>query len=341
MCKELVINNTVIRTSLYQILQDVQSLLNNGKLKDIREKGSEILVTCPFHKDGKEERPSCFIYCGDSQQKLSWGTFHCFTCGEKGPFWHFVAACFDKSDDWAKKWLITNYGEERLNAPIQLEPITLPRTKSSLYKMSLFNQSSYNKKYDFNNYQSWHPYMSKRKLARSICEQFQVKYDPITKCIIFPVWDDRNNLVMVTKRSTLTKKFYIEESKQKPVYLLNYIKTNNIKTVYVCESQINCLYLWSLGYPAIALFGTGSSYQYQLLNKSGIEHYYLCFDGDQAGDNGIKRFINNIKKDVFVDVIKVPRGKDMNDLSKDEILNLQKFDKYDFLKNYQNNTCNN
>ena len=42
------------------------------------------------------------------------------------------------------------------------------------------------------------------------------------------------------------------------------------------------------------------------------------FDGDEAGDKGIEKFIKNIRKDVIINIIKLPRGKDVNDLTKDE-----------------------
>lgn len=61
----------------------------------------------------------------------------------------------------------------------------------------------------------------------------------------------------------------------------------------------------------------------EILNKSLIRHYILAFDGDDAGDRAIARFKNKIRKDVFVDVMKIPRGKDLNDLSKEEIENLE------------------
>mgnify|MGYP003317035844 CR=1 FL=1 len=128
---------------------------------------------------------------------------------------------------------------------------------------------------------------------------------------------------MITSRSTVDKRFYIEKDKDKPVYLLNFIKEDNISTVYVCESQINALTLWSYGYPAIALFGTGSSYQYEILNRSPIRNYILCFDGDEAGDKGRARFMKNIRNDVLVSYKKIPFGKDVNDLSKEEFDKLE------------------
>ena len=89
-------------------------------------------------------------------------------------------------------------------------------------------------------------------------------------------------------------------------------------TVYVVESQINCLTLWQWGYPAIALFGTGSKKQYDILNRSGIRNYILCFDGDDAGRKATQRFIDNLKSDVFISVKQIPDGKDVNDLTKEE-----------------------
>ena len=101
-----------------------------------------------------------------------------------------------------------------------------------------------------------------------------------------------------------------------------YIKKHNIKSVAVAESQINALYLWSLGITAVALFGTGTSYQYELLNKSGVLSFTTFFDGDIAGEKGRKRFRKAIRKDAIVVDYILPLGKDVNDLTRDEILAL-------------------
>ena len=150
----------------------------------------------------------------------------------------------------------------------------------------------------------------------------QVGYDQESKSIVFPTWDEQNRLVMITRRSVTDKRFLIPKDIEKPVYLLNFVDKENIKEVIVCESQINALYAWSLGYPAIALFGTGTKHQYGVLNKSGIRHYILCFDGDEAGEKGKDRFLANIRKDVLVDYVDIPNGKDLNDFDKEDALEL-------------------
>ena len=127
---------------------------------------------------------------------------------------------------------------------------------------------------------------------------------------------------MITARSVNTKMFWIPSGVDKPVYLLYHLLENNIKTAFVCESQINCLYLWSLGYPAVCLFGTGSSKQFDILKQSGIRNFYLVYDGDDAGQKGVYRFIKNMPKESFITVVNLPSGKDINDLTPEEVHNL-------------------
>ena len=309
----LVIDNHVIDAPIETIINQIKKELTNGKLSQVEKKGDNISVTCPSHKGGHETRPSCYVYCGDDPD-IEYGYMHCFTCGAQGSLWHFVAECFDKNDAWGKQWLLDRFGDAFVETQVKLPDFDVLQKSKVLQN----NETSQENETLLNTCQSWHPYMAKRKLSREICEKFRVKYDPKGEHIVFPCWDENGNLVMVTRRSVHTKQFLIPKDVEKPVYLLNVIKRNNIQEVTIVESQINCLTLWSMGYPSCALFGTGTSHQYDLLNKSGIRHYYLCFDGDDAGDNGIKRFLKNIRKDVFVDIILMTRGKDVNDLSQEE-----------------------
>lgn len=311
--RNIQIDNYIISTPIKEIIETVKSQLHNGKLKDIRLKSDNILVTCPFHSDGLESKPACNIYIGDDKS-IEYGYFRCFVCNEQGSLAKFVGQCFDRDENFGKAWLISNYGQK------------IDTEYFGLDEISFIQPKLVTKKHEddsiLNTYQSWHPYMEKRKLKQTICEQFKVKYDPETKCIVFPVWDMYGNFKFITKRSTENKTFIIPPNVNKPIYLLNYIINNNIKKVVVCESQINALYAWSLGYPAIALFGTGSSDQYAILRKSGITNYILCFDGDEAGDKGALRFINALSNEAFIDRVYVPRGKDLNDLSEDDVKKL-------------------
>ena len=165
--------------------------------------------------------------------------------------------------------------------------------------------------------------MWKRGLKKQVVDACEVGYDDVNKMITFPVRDERGKLVMITKRSVNNKTFLIDKEVEKPVYLLYNNLQWGAKELYICESQINALTAIGFGVNAVALFGTGTPKQYNILNNCGIRNFVLAFDGDDAGDLAITRFLNNIRKDVFVSILKVPRGKDINDLSEEEFYNLE------------------
>ena len=311
---DLRIGNKLITAPIIDIVKQLQKELTNGKLQAWVDKGDNIVVTCPSHKGGLERHPSCAIYCGDSDE-VEYGTVHCFTCGLSGPLWHFVAECFDQDDAFGKEWLSERFGNVFVQTSVNIPPIVLNAEKADI---KILRESA------LDNYQSYHPYMTQRKLTAEVIEKYKIKYDPQSGCIVFPVWDINDNLIFLTRRSVYTKQFIIDKDVDKPVYLLNFAVKEKVKNLFIAESQINALTLNGWGYPAVALFGTGTKEQIELLNKSGIRCFTLCFDGDEAGDKGIERFLKNIRKDVIVNVIKIPRGLDVNDMNKEDFTNLVK-----------------
>ena len=77
--------------------------------------------------------------------------------------------------------------------------------------------------------------------------------------------------------------------------------------------------MWGWNIPSVATFGCNiTPKQIDILNKSDIKHVYLCFDGDAAGRKGNKKLISSLRSDILVDVIEMPTGKDVNDLTEEE-----------------------
>lgn len=277
-------------------------------------KGNNVKITCPFHKNGEESRPSCFVFTNEDDNNVIWGTVKCFTCGTSMSLHRLVSHCLNCSIEEGKQWLLDNFGNTFIEEYELLDEISISKEKKIL---------SFKDESELENYSYLHPYHFKRGLTEDIIKKFKIGYDFDTDCITMPVWDENDNLISIVRRSVSTKKYILEENKNKPVYLLNFIKKDyHGDLIYVCESQINALTLWSWGYKAIALLGTGSKSQYEILNRSGIRNYMLCLDGDTAGDKGTLRFLENINKDCIVSIKAIPRGKDVNDLSKEEFENL-------------------
>lgn len=305
---DLIINGRIIDAPIAEILTNLRAELKNGKLRDIRETpgADNVLVTCPIHKDGMERHPSCNVYCGQSPD-LEYGFFRCFTCGACGSLTRLVALAMETTDAEAEKWLLSNFGELISEKPLTLDPIVLkPPEKAKASDKALLDS-----------YERWHPYMGVRKLRPEICERFKLRYDPATASLVFPVWDAAGRLALLTRRSVEGKSFMVEKDAQKPVYLLNEAQKAGTGECLVVESQINALTAWGYGIPSVALFGTGAKGQYEILNRCPIRRYVLCFDGDKAGSAGAFKFKKAIRKDVFVDEVRMPYGKDVNDLSRE------------------------
>lgn len=315
--KAIRINNYIIEEPLINIINKLQIILTNGKLRDVKVTASEIIVTCPNddHDNGHEKNPDCHINLDDNNKHVPYGGFHCFACGAAGAFVRFVALCFSSSTDYASNWLIKNYGVasgeffdlgDDIKIPVPHKTVITRLDKSSL-----------------DTYQSWCPYLAKRKLDRDICEKFHVKYDTFHRQVVFPIYDINDNLVMLARRNIDNKFFHMDKNIDKPVYALNIIKKNNVKTCMIVEGPIDCLSCWSNGIPAIATLGSVSEEQIAQINASGITSLYLAFDNDSAGHKFTKYVEAKLNNTIMTTQIKLPAGrKDVNDLTPEEWKNL-------------------
>ena len=77
---DLVINNKVINEPIENILKRLKFEIDSPYLREIgKPKKGNISITCPFHKDGQETKPSATIRRTEGQNTYI-GNFHCFTC---------------------------------------------------------------------------------------------------------------------------------------------------------------------------------------------------------------------------------------------------------------------
>jgi len=274
-------------------------------LSKYKASGRDVMVCCPWHNNGMEREPSC----GIEAEGENAGRVHCFACGKVASISEFVSKCFGREDKGAygAKWLTQRFITFEVDGKRKLAPIGKPLREQICIIGGVEPK-----------FEAYHPYMDKRKLTPWVRQAFHVGYDPQTDSLTFPVWDAKGRFVCVTRRSCNGKRFDIPKGIEKPVYALNFVTS---PTVFVCESVINCLTLWGWGYQAIALFGLGAERQYKELEKSGIRHYVLCFDGDAAGRSGKDRFAKKLGHSV-VSWVELPQGKDVNDLTFEEFRSL-------------------
>ena len=73
------INETYYELNLIDILQELKNQLAINQIylfNTIKDLSEDLMVSCPFHKEGQERKPSCGIRKED-------GWLHCFTCRGK------------------------------------------------------------------------------------------------------------------------------------------------------------------------------------------------------------------------------------------------------------------
>ena len=308
---------TPVKDILIALQQQATSTWS-GKLKDITFKANEAILTCPHHKNGMENKPSCYMMLED-EGELSAGTWHCFSCGSRGNLVKFVAEVLDTSYRKAVEWLLgfCNYAIVDTVDNVEFKPLSEYFAKPTEEQKIGWGGIPVDelRKYDY-----IHPYMFERKLTDAIIDKFEVGYDPTDDSLTFPVYVG-GKCLFVAKRSVKGKFFTLPKIKPKPIYGVDYLTGNE---VIVCESVINALTCYVYGKEAIALFGTGSGEQIDELCRLPMRHIILALDPDDAGNKGVARMKHKlINSGKLVSRLRIPEGKDINDLSKEEFDSLK------------------
>lgn len=319
------------------ILEKLQSF---GFIRIHKQVGNYMQIYCPFHSDGNERKPSCGVLLHEEYKngrKYPQGWTHCFTCG-------YAETLPDMITDLLKlksisqtgiDWLVQNIPgfvpdfESEFEALI---PDTLMSTLNDKYAVKYLQsltqpKPEYISETELASYRFTVPYMYERKLTDAIIEKFDVGYDANwvapgrtkpTPCITFPVRDKDGHTLFFCRRSIQGKFFNYPTGVTKPVYGLYELPTG-CKSVIICESCFNALTCWVYGRPAVALLGTGNSYQIQQLRELGVQEFILAFDPDEAGQRATAKLKRALKSVAIVwSFVGIPAGKDINNLSKEE-----------------------
>ena len=316
----MLINNTPIGAELLDLLTELSTQLainNIPLLRQLKDTPDNIMVQCPYHKNGQERKPSAGI-------KKSDGTFHCFTCGETHSLQEVISFCFGYTDDlvgafgwnWILKNFLTINVEER-------KDIGLDCSRSGNNTNSM-DCESYVTEEELDSYRVYHNYMWKRKMTPEVVDIFDIGYDSQTQTITFPVRDRKGNCLFIARRSVNTKFFNYPSGVEKPVYGLYelYQLKEFPKEVIICESMIDCIYFWTINKYAIALNGLGNELQFKQLNQMPCRKFILCTDNDEAGMKARTRLRRNIRNKLITEYVLPKCRKDANDCTLEELQNL-------------------
>lgn len=317
---------TSIVATVEQVVKDVKlQLYGSGLLKEMKSTGADLMVTCPFHGNGKEHNPSCGVLLKEKITKAKTyeaGTVHCYTCGYTADLPQFVADMLDLKDAVAGyKWLVSRYNYSTADR----EPLDLDMYRGGKEKTSVMDEGmvdSYHR--SLVDSKEALQYLHKRKLTMSVIEAYKLGFDPEDNTVLFPVRGLDGKVVFYKGRSIAGKHFYNakEIDKSSVVFgLWELLQMDSVDmAVWITESEIDALSLICYGIPAIAIMGSHiSEEQCKELESTPFRRFVLATDNDDAGRKGasqIKRLL--IPKGFrFTNLQWHTQLKDINDLCKE------------------------
>lgn len=305
------IGNLYISGDIYQVLDQLFFEMRLKKSewfsKGYREAGEYLLVQCPYHKFGLERKPS-------AQFRKSDGLFYCHACKETHSLDSVIHHCLGIN---GRQWLLEHFDGSADGDRKTIFNIGKPEKK----------ETKYVDKEILKKFRYIHPYVTGRGIDVDTIRKFDIGFDKDSNAITFPVRDESGNILFIATRSVSTKFYHYPERVGKPVYGLYEIYREmrlgkEIDSVYICEGPFNMWSTWTYGKYGVSLLGTGSSTQHEQLRKSSIRHFILALDPDEAGEKGTQKLLKALDNK-FVEIAVIPKGKDVNDLTKEEFDNLE------------------
>lgn len=331
------INDIYFACELHDILVKLQMELHasgSRYLAKMKIGPTHIQVTCPYHSDGVERKPSAGIRKED-------GLLHCFACGEVHSLPEVISHCFEKDDGgmYGMQWLLRNFSatarEENRNVKFDISR----NKKTSNNNGMAIRSNNYISDEELEKYRYIHPYMYERGLTDEVIELFDIGYDRDMQAITFPVRDIHGNCLFIARRSVKTKFFNYPKGVEKPLYGLYELYTyafSGVKKqpfwhidgvpqeVIVTESMLDALSFWTVGKYAVALNGLGNELQFEQLRNLPCRQIILATDMDKRGMAARDRIRDNMQNTKIVGEYFFPKGcKDANDCTKEQLKNLQ------------------
>ena len=257
----------------------LDAVLKKYPLNKVTENNNGLVCACPFHKNGKEKKPS-FSMNKD-------GLWICFSgCGQ-GNLYQFIQRytglpankAYMEAENLTGSLVDEPLGERGfVDRPAQREK----ERKESEAEFE-FLQKFYS---NFRN-----NYLEKRGINRATQKAFKVGYDPDNSRIVLPVFDKGGKLRGFQYRGTDSKFYQTAKGFSKNSWLFGEHLYNKRKcTPWIVEGPTDAMWLYQKGFLGLATMGLKfSKTQADRLQKLGYNKVLLAYDNDEAGFEAIVR----------------------------------------------------
>ncbi|MBU8715439.1 toprim domain-containing protein [Brevibacillus parabrevis] len=136
-------------------------------------------------------------------------------------------------------------------------------------------------------YAASHPYLSTRGISVDVQRMFRTGYSPRHRAVTIPWFNADGTLGNVKYRKVAEKTFWYAKGGRpirEMVFGLDHVYARNVRRAVLVEAEIDAMWLWTCGIPAVAVGGSAfSEVKAEFLRKSPIEELRVATDNDEAG----------------------------------------------------------
>jgi len=247
--------------------QTTKDLLSSSNI-DFREHGNELITHCIFNDcDADSRGKEAHLYINANT-----GQYFCHKCGEKG-------------------------GLNGLRKALGVESETLPRQtfdqKPNLNKLA----TKYHEQLPLN-IREW--LKKDRLLLEEDIDDFELGYGEFygKSWVTIPIRDTSGNVLFMKLRqdpfipSASAK--YMSTGGDATIFNSEVLKEKPDQLV-ICEGEFDCLVLRAFGIPAISSTAGARTFKDEWIDKlTSVRHLYICFDNDEAGEQGANELIGKL-----------------------------------------------
>lgn len=155
-------------------------------------------------------------------------------------------------------------------------------------------------------------YLTNRSISPEVQTLFRTGYDPQSHAVTIPWFDAAGRLLTVKYRTTYAKRFWFHAEGtpvRNLIYGIDVIHRRGIKRAVAVEAEIDALYLWTIGVPAIATGGAAfNEKKRDLILRSPIETLVLLRDNDAAGRAWRNDIAESLRDRMRLEIALVPGG---------------------------------
>ncbi len=283
---------------------DITGILQTYDWVRPRWSAEKLIAASPFRD---ETHPSFFVNLSTG----AWGDSGAYDENyASGNFAKLLAFLRNETYEETVEYLIEMYG---IREPQPGERLTLPSVsiKTSETRITLPEDSL--KPYLYRN-----PYLAKRGISEQIQRFMGVGYSKESKAITIP-WRHPDGSLANIKFRRISGKLFWYENNAAPIRTLVYgidkVYKKKLKTVVVCEAEIDAMSWMSCGVPAIALGGTAvTKTQLDIIRRSPIERLIKAMDNDGPGEKMSRLLDAGLRGYLTIDSVDIPAPyKDSNE----------------------------